>query len=166
MSVVRDWLVAEFDHETAITRRVLERAPAAAWTWTPHERSRPLGGLATHLALIPHWGRAILDHDGYDLALSGPPAPAAAGPADALARFDAHVADVRRELARRTDAELEAPWTLRSGSRDLVSLPRFAALRTFLLSHLVHHRGQMTVYLRLCGVPLPPIYGPSADESP
>jgi uncharacterized damage-inducible protein DinB len=166
VSLVKEWLLAEFDHEMALTRQVLERVPAGAFGWTPHERAIGLGGLATHLALIPQWGCAILDHDGYDLAEADGSKPAEKQtPAEILAAFDAHVADVRRGLTSRTDAELSAPWTLRSGNRTLMSMPRFAALRTFLVSHTIHHRGQMTVYLRLQNVPLPPIYGSSADES-
>jgi uncharacterized damage-inducible protein DinB len=166
VSVVREWLLAEFDHEMALTRQVLERVPESAFSWTPHERSLGLGGLATHLALIPHWGSAILDHDGYDLAEADGPRPAEKRTlAEVLQAFDAHVGEARRGLASRSDAELTAPWTLRSGNRTVMSMPRFAALRTFLVSHLIHHRGQMTVYLRLRNVPLPPIYGPSADES-
>lgn len=167
MSVVKEWLLAEFDHEMALTRQVLERVPEGAFDWAPHERSLGLGGLAAHLALIPHWGSAILEHDGYDLA-GADGGGAHAGqrtPAEILAAFDANVADVRRGLTSRTDAELSAPWTLRSGNRTLMSMPRFAALRTFLVSHAIHHRGQMTVYLRLQNVAVPPLYGPSADES-
>jgi len=166
VSVIKDWLLAEFDHEMALTRQVLARVPGGAFDWAPHERSLRLGGLASHLALIPHWGSAILDHDGYDLADANGSRPAEKHtPAEVLEAFDGHVAEVRRGLAGRTDAELSAPWTLRRGSRTLMSMPRFAALRTFLLSHTIHHRGQMTVYLRLQNVPLPPLYGPSADES-
>lgn len=166
MNVVRDWLLAEFDHEMALTRSVLARVPEHAFAWTPHERSMDLGDLATHLAVLPHWGSAILEHDGYDLTASNGPKPAPKRTAaEVLATFDGYVADVRRELTERTDAELRAPWTLRQGNRTLMSMPRFAALRTFLLSHTIHHRGQMTVYLRLQNVALPPLYGPSADET-
>lgn len=166
MNVVRDWLLAEFDHEMALTRSVLARVPESAFDWAPHERSMALGGLATHLAVLPRWGSAILDHDGYDLATAtGPKAPPKRTAAEVLATFDGYVAEVRRGLTERTDAELRAPWTLRQGNRTLMSMPRFAAMRTFLLSHTIHHRGQMTVYLRLQNVPLPPLYGPSADES-
>ena len=166
MSIVRDWLIAEFDHEMALTRQVLARVPDSAFNWSPHEKSMALGGLATHLALLPHWGTAILDNDAYDLAMANGKKPAQKqNAADVLQTFDAHVADLRRGLTRRTDAELQAPWTLRNGTRTLMSMPRFAALRTFLISHTIHHRGQMTIYLRLQNVALPPLYGPSADES-
>jgi uncharacterized damage-inducible protein DinB len=165
VNVVRDWLLMEFDNEMALTRQVLERVPDSAFSWSPHERSMGLGGLATHLALLPHWGTAILDHDGYDLTEANGKAPDKQTAAEVLKMFDAYVADLRKDLLQRSDAELQAPWTLRSGNRTLMSMPRFAALRTFLLSHTIHHRGQMTVYLRLQNVALPPLYGPSADES-
>ena len=166
MNVVRDWLLAEFDQEMALTRQVLERVPDSAFSWSPHERSMQLGGLATHLALLPHWGSAILDHDEYDLTAAEGKTPAMQhNSAEVLHTFDGYVTSLRKGLLNRTDAELHAPWTLRQGTRTLMSMPRFAALRTFLLSHTIHHRGQMTVYLRLQNVALPPLYGSSADES-
>jgi uncharacterized damage-inducible protein DinB len=165
VSIVGDWLLAEFDQEMALTRQVLSRAPEAAFAWTPHERSLGLGALAAHLSLIPDWGRAILEHDGYDLATSRAVAPTPPPTAESvMSAFDTHVSEVRRGLAGRTDAELEAPWALRSGSRTLLSMPRYAALRMFLISHTIHHRGQLTVYLRMQNVPVPALYGPSADE--
>ena len=162
---VRDSLLPDFDHEMAVTRRVLERVPDHALAWRPHEKSFDLGGLALHLAVIPRWGRAILQRESYDLAESsgqrpeGPPSCAAI-----LETFDRHVAEVRRELVERSDAELMAPWKLLRGGQLVMSLPRIAAFRSLLIHHLIHHRGQMTVYLRMQGVPIPPIYGATADE--
>lgn len=162
---VRDALLPEFDHEMAVTRRILERLPAPALEWKPHERSYSLGGLAAHLADIPHWGTRILDRDFHDL-LQGRGNRDTAPPSVAgiLEAFDRHVAEVRRSLLERSDAELMAPWSLRRGDHLVMSLPKIAALRSFLLHHLIHHRGQLTVYLRLQGVALPPLYGPTADE--
>jgi len=162
---VRDALLPEFDHEMAVTRRILERLPAPALEWKPHERSYSLGGLAAHLADIPHWGTRILDRDFHDL-LQGRGNRDIAPPSVAgiLETFDRHVAEVRRSLLERSDAELMAPWSLRRGDHLVMSLPKIAALRSFLLHHLIHHRGQLTVYLRLQGVALPPLYGPTADE--
>jgi uncharacterized damage-inducible protein DinB len=158
-------LLPDFDSEMAATRRLLERLPEEALGWRPHPRSYSLGELATHLAVIPRWGRSILQHDFHDLAAASVSAPAqAASRAGVLAEFDGHVADVRRLLLDRSDAELQAPWELRQRDQVLMSLPRLAALRRFLVHHLIHHRGQLTVYLRLRDVPLPPTYGPSADE--
>jgi uncharacterized damage-inducible protein DinB len=163
--VLRDTLLPEFDQEMAATRRLLERAPAAAFGWRPHEKSWTLGGLATHLSQIPHWGTAILTRDAYDIVTDGTgPTPDKTTPAEVLAVFDAHVAEVRQALAGMIDGQLLAPWSLSRGGHVLMSMPRSTALRRFLLSHLVHHRGQFTVYLRLQNVSLPPIYGPTADE--
>jgi uncharacterized damage-inducible protein DinB len=162
---VRDSLLAEFDHEMAVTRRLLERLPDGKFDWRPHEKSFTLGGLATHLAQIPHWGNAILDQEAYDLAESdGTRADAAHTRAEVLETFDEHVTTLRRSLESKSDAELTAPWALKQRGRVLMSLPRIAALRSFVVHHVIHHRGQLTVYLRLRDVPLPPIYGPTADE--
>ncbi|MEO8070892.1 MAG: DinB family protein [Acidobacteriota bacterium] len=161
---MRDSLLAEFDQEMAVTRRVLERAPEAAFTWKPHEKSFSLGGLATHLAQLPRWGSHILSHAFYDLATSSGRHAEQTTVAGVLAAFDENVSDVRRALVAQSDAELASTWSLKRGTHTVLSMPRIAAIRSFLIHHVIHHRGQMTVYLRLQGVPLPPIYGPTADE--
>ena len=164
---VRDSLLPEFDHEMAVTRRVLERVPESGWAWKPHEKSFDLGGLAAHVARIPRWGRTILDGDSYDLDHEDTAATGAAPPATlqgVLETFDRHVGDLRKQLINRTDGELMAPWALKRGSHLVMSMPRLTALRSFVLHHLIHHRGQLTVYLRLQDVPLPPLYGSTADE--
>ena len=163
---LKDTLLFEFDHEMAVTRRVLERLPEAALGWRPHEKSFDLGGLAQHLAQIPHWGCAILDRDSYELIHDRPARAASqATCAEVLETFDRHVAEVRRGLLQRSDAELLAPWSLTRAGRVVMSMPKVSALRSFLLHHTIHHRGQMTVYLRLQNVPIPPIYGQTADEN-
>ena len=163
---LKDTLLFEFDHEMAVTRCVLERLPEAAFDWRPHEKSFDLGGLARHLAQIPHWGCAILAQDSYELIHDQPPAAIEKTTcAQVIATFDRHVAEVRRELLLRSDAELMAPWSLTRGGRIVMSMPKLSALRSFLLHHTIHHRGQMTVYLRLQNVPIPPIYGQTADEN-
>ena len=161
----KDTLLPEFDQEMAATRRLLERLPEPAFGWRPHDRSYDLGGLATHLAQIPHWGTSILKHDAHDLAAGGPASTPLASVAAVLERFDRHVAEVRTAIVEAPDGRLQAPWALRRGNHLILSAPRIAALRSFVLHHAIHHRGQMTVYLRLLGVPLPPLYGPTADES-
>jgi uncharacterized damage-inducible protein DinB len=158
-------ILAEFDAEVAVTRRVLDRLPDQALAWKPHERSMSLGGLAAHLAQIPHWGTSILQRDGYDMpADARAPADSVATKADVIETFERHTTEVRRVLVGLTEAELYAPWSLTSGGDVVMSLPKISALRRFLLNHLVHHRGQLTVYLRMHNVPLPPLYGPTADE--
>jgi len=162
---VRETLLPEFDQEMAATRLVLARVPEASLAWRPHERSHDLGGLATHLAQIPRWGCAILTRDDHDLANGSAPAAPLSSVAAVLERFDQHVAEVRRAMLEMPDGQLQTPWALRRGDHLILSMPRIAALRRFVLHHTIHHRGQLTMYLRLQGVPLPPLYGPSADES-
>ena len=160
---LKDTLLSEFDHEMGTTRRLLERLPDAQLGWKPHEKSMTLGGLATHLSNLPNWGTTILSDVSYDLA-SGPPHLSPGGSSvDILSQFDAAVARTRAALDK-TDAELGAQWKLRRGDQEMFSLPRAVAFRTFVLYHLVHHRGQLSVYLRLNNVPVPAIYGPTADE--
>ena len=157
-------LLSEVDREMGATRRVLVRVPDAHLSWRPHERSMTLGRLTTHIASLPGWLATIVRANAFDLA-DVPAEPIADLSTTAvLARFDAAAADARRALADITDARLLEPWTLRKDGHDLVSAPRVVALRTEGLYHLTHHRGQLTVYLRLLDVPLPPIYGPTADE--
>ena len=159
----KDSLLAEFDHEMGTTRRLLDRVPDAQLSWKPHEKSMSLGGLATHLSNLPNWGHMILDGASYDLA-AGPPHMAESTSRDAiLAHFDASVKQTRAALDK-TDAEFNARWALRRGDQEMFSMPRAAAFRMFVLYHIVHHRGQLSVYLRLNNVPVPAIYGPTADE--
>ena len=162
--MIRPVLLAEFDHEMAVTRRLLARCPAN-FDWTPHPRSYSLGGLATHLARLPHWGERILANDGYDLVIDHQPQPAAHGTlAEVLDTFDQNVAAVRGHLTALSDAELAAPWSVRKNGEVLMTLPRMSAFKAFVVNHTIHHRGQLSVYLRLLDVPLPSIYGPTADE--
>ena len=159
-----DALLPEFDQEMAVTRLVLERLPESAFGWRPHPRSFDLGTLASHLAQIPRWGTSILNREVHDLEATGPPPSALPSVAAILERFDGHVRDVRRRLLEMTDAELAAIWTLRRGPHIVLTMPKIAAVRSFVLHHSIHHRGQLTVYLRQHDVPIPPLYGPTADE--
>lgn len=163
--MIRPLLLAEFDHEMAVTRRLLERCPAN-FDWTPHQKSYSLGGLATHLARLPHWGERILSNDSFDLVLDHRPQdPPYLSLAEVLDTFDRNVRAVRGQLTALSEAELAAPWELRKSGQKLMTLPRLSAFKTMVVNHTVHHRGQLSVYLRLLDVPLPPIYGPSADET-
>jgi uncharacterized damage-inducible protein DinB len=160
---IKDALLAEYDHEMATTRKLLERIPDGNLAWKPHEKSRSLGDLATHLASLLLWTPLILNEFSFDLVNSPPNGAGAAARADVLSAFDRSTSRARLCLDK-TDAELMAPWTLQRDGQQMFTLPRAAAFRTFVLSHVVHHRGQLSVYLRLTGVPVPAIYGPSADE--
>ena len=159
-----DVLLAEFDRETALTRRLLVRMPADRLDWQPHARSRTLGGLAMHLAELAAWGAVLVEQAEFDLESRRPADRSSASLDELLSLYDANVTLVRRAVASKTDAELLAPWTLRRGGTEVFTVPRLIALRTLLLQHATHHRGQLSVYLRLLDVPLPPIYGPTADE--
>ena len=163
---IKDALLPEFDHEMATTRRLLDRLPEAELAWRPHEKSMALGELARHITNLPHWCSAICDTTVFDLdAIPSDPRPNLPPSRDAVtAEFEAKVSRAREQLARATDPELMMPWTLKKGGHEVFTLPRISAIRSFVMNHLIHHRGQLSVYLRLRNVALPPIYGPTADE--
>jgi uncharacterized damage-inducible protein DinB len=161
--MMKDGLLAEYDHETSTTRKLLERIPDDKLTWKPHAKSMSLGGLGTHLASLPQWAGAILNDTRFDLDSLPPNLVEKTSHADILAAFDESTKRARGWLEK-TDAEFLARWSLYRGSQEMFSMPRIAAFRSFVLSHLIHHRGQLSVYLRLNDIPVPPIYGPSADE--
>jgi uncharacterized damage-inducible protein DinB len=163
---LRDALLPDFDHEMATTRRVLERVPDTDFDWKPHPKSMTLGQLAGHLATLPKWCASVFDVSVLDLGTVGPDARPRepASRTQLLADFDQRVAAARAGLIRQTDPELLAPWTLKHGGHEIFTLPRISALRSFIMNHSIHHRGQLTVYLRLKEVPVPPVYGPTADE--
>lgn len=159
-----DALLPEFDREMAVTRKVLERVDESRFGWQPHERSMSLGRLASHVAEVPQWGRTILDDPEFDLVDSAHEHTAHGTLADLLTGFDELVLAVRARLASKTDAELMSTWTFKHNGQELFGMPRAAAWRSLIMSHLIHHRGQLSVYLRLTGSAVPGIYGPSADE--
>ncbi len=160
---IKDGLLAEYDHEMGTTRKLLERVPEDKLAWKPHVKSTSLGGLATHLGNIPNWGGRILNEAFFDLAEAPPNMPESTSRAAILELFDESTKRTRAAM-NKTDAELMAMWALKRGGQEMFAMPRVAAFRSFVLSHMIHHRGQLTVYLRLNDVPLPPIYGPTADE--
>ena len=162
---LKDALLPEFDHEMGTTRRVLERVPEAEFAWKPHEKSFNLGQLAAHVANIPHWVAAIVQNTVFDLADAEdtrPRVPESTG--WLVSQFDKNVEAARTGIADMTDPEFLAPWTFKNNGQVVFTMPRAAALRSFVMNHMIHHRGQLTVYLRLKNVPLPSVYGPTADE--
>jgi uncharacterized damage-inducible protein DinB len=142
------------------------RLPEGQFAWQPHPKSMTLGRLAEHLAELPQWVGAAVTQTGIDLATARRPEgyESPASRAAVLAMFDTNVAAARTALAGRSDAELMAPWSLLRGGQTVFTMPKAGVLRAFVLNHIVHHRGQLSVYLRLHDVTLPSIYGPSADE--
>ncbi len=160
-------IILEFDHEMANTRRALERVPEDKLGWKPHEKSMTLGRLATHIAEVPGYTHQTMTTESFDFAPPGAPPyqPQTAGSrAEILDIFDKNVAAAKAAIAGATDSQLTTTWTLLSGGTALFSLPRVAVLRGMIFNHLIHHRGQLTVYLRLNDVAVPSLYGPSADE--
>ena len=160
-------LLPEFDHEMANTRKTLERVPDDKFGWKPHEKSFAMGALATHLATLPSWVPITIQRDDIDINPVGEPPPRAEpcnSREELLTRFDGNVADARAAIAAASDEHLLKPWTLMSGGKTVFTVPRIGALRSFVMNHSIHHRAQLGVYLRLNDVPVPAIYGPSADE--
>ncbi len=161
-------LLPEFDHEMANTRKVLERIPGDKLDWKVHEKSNTIGWVGMHLADIPGWTDMTLTKDSVDIAPPGGEPyrmPKAESVKAILERFDKHVAAGRAALVAAGDEDFVKPWSLLSGGATVFTMPRMAVLRSFVLSHSIHHRAHLCVYLRLNNVPIPALYGPSADES-
>jgi len=157
-------LLPEFDIEMANTRNALALVPEQHAAWKPHAKSYSLGDLAAHIATLPHWASMTIRESSFDLAApqdgSGREFTTTAR---LLERFDEVVGKARPALQAASDEQLMGPWTLKHGAHEIFTMPRLAVLRSFVMNHLIHHRGQLTVYLRLKDVPLPQIYGPTAD---
>ncbi len=147
------------------TRRTLERVPFEKADWRPHGKSPTLGGLAVHLAMLPRLAVPVLTATELDITTAGSKDAAPDSTTALLQRFDACTAAARTALLGLDDDDIRTPWTLRVGERELWTMPRLAAYRAFVMNHLVHHRAQIGVYLRLNDVAVPAIYGPSADEA-
>jgi uncharacterized damage-inducible protein DinB len=163
---LRNLLFSDLDAELDGTRRVLERVPGDRLAWKPHERSMSLGELATHVANLPLWPSMILQEDDLDLSRPMPPLEALTSTEGMLEKFASTSSLLRDRLAGMGDSDLLGPWVLRNGDRVLMEMSRASAVRYWGMNHIIHHRGQLTVYLRQLEVPLPPLYGPTADERP
>lgn len=162
----RTTILAEFDPEWANARQLVALAPEARASWKPHAKSMSLGDLVTHLSNLPTWVERTLRATELDLAPPGGPQwtpPKFESMKATLATLDKNVAAARECIATTGDADFDVPWTLKKAGVALFTLPRSACLRSFVMNHMIHHRGQLTVYLRLCDVALPSTYGPTAD---
>lgn len=168
MSISAD-LLPEWDLEMAATRRTLERIPDAKFDWRPHPKSSTMGALASHVATLPQWVDATMNQDSFDLApVDGPaagPPPPAKDSKQLLATFDENTAAARKAIEAASDESYARLWSLKRGGTAMFTLPRGVVLRRFFLSHIIHHRAQLGVYLRLNDIPVPAVYGPSADEA-
>ncbi len=166
---IAEALLPEFDQEAAGVRRTLERVPADKFEWRPHEKSMTMISLAGHLANLPQWATLTMAADELDTTPGGepmPPPPVPASVEELVATFDRHAAEARAAIAGASDAEFMKPWSMLNNGTVMMTLPKAAVIRSFVMNHLIHHRAQLGVYLRLNDVPVPSIYGPSADETP
>lgn len=157
-------LLAELKHESTNTRKILERVPTEKLSWKPHEKSTSLGALATHIAQLSNWIGRIINADEFDLAKTSLKPPPVENSEQIVKMFDENLAENINALESVSDEHLNGMWTFRVGDKIFFTLPRKVVLRNMAFNHLVHHRGQLSVYLRLLNVPIPGMYGPSADE--
>jgi uncharacterized damage-inducible protein DinB len=158
-------LLAELEREAVGTRRALERVPEGRDDWEPHEKSMPLGYLASLVATMPGWAAAIINQDELDLSAPGElQQPELRTNRDLLEAFDKAVARAREALSSTTDEHLTTPWRLLVQGQVVAEDSRYVMIRDSAFNHMAHHRGQLTVYLRLNDVPVPSLYGPTADE--
>ena len=160
-------LLPEFEQEMANTRKTLERVPDEKFEFKPHPKSGSMGWLAGHLANLPLWAVMTLQQDSLDIAPAGGQPfklPDTKNRQQVLEVFDRNVADAKKGIAAASDEQLMKPWSLLKTGQPIMTMPKVVVLRSFVMNHIIHHRAQMGVYLRLNDLPVPSIYGPSADE--
>ena len=161
-------LLPEYDHEMTTTRSLLALVPDSKAAWQPHVKSMTLGKLAIHLATLPGWSKTTLHETELDIAPpGGSPTPPEVFKTtkEALATFDKEVKEGRAAIAAASDADMMVPWSFKNGGTVVFTMPRVAVLRAWMMNHIIHHRGQLSVYLCLNNIPLPSIYGPTADTA-
>lgn len=166
---IRDGILPEFDHEMQTTRKVLERVPEGKAEFKPHDKSMTLERLAGHVAELPGWAKETMLQDSIDVNPQGNTSTTnmslkMTSRRQLLEEFDRRAAAGRAAIAGASDEDFMKPWSLMAGGKTVFTLPKIAVLRGFVMNHMIHHRGQLSVYLRLNDVPVPSIYGPSADE--
>jgi uncharacterized damage-inducible protein DinB len=160
-----DSILAELDQEAATTRRILERVPDDKLSWTPHPKSMTLGQLALHIAQVPGTIAGFVAEPVFEMS-GGFKQPAATSKTELMSALEQSLAKAKQILNGLDDATITSTWSMRAGGKTIMSMPRLAVVRSILLNHWYHHRGQLSVYLRSLDVPLPSIYGPTADENP
>ena len=162
--MIREALMKEIEHEGSQTERVLARIPFENLGWKPHEKSKAIGELAIHVAQIPQWTSRILTTSEVDILTLKRHIPEIKNTEDLVNFSEENIQKAVEDLQKANDEDLMAMWTLKRGGDTFFTLPRVVVIRNMAMNHLVHHRGQLTVYLRLLNIPVPGIYGPSADE--
>ncbi len=161
---IKDAFLGELEYEAGTTRKLLERIPESAWDFKPHEKSMGMKQLATHCAEMWGWTRYTLDHPELDFEKTPYEQYQATSAQDLLDFHDKMVADAKEVLSRAADEAMFEPWSMRSGETVYFTMPKVQVLRSMVFNHIIHHRGQLSVYLRENNIPVPSIYGPSADE--
>jgi len=161
---LKDIAFSDLERELTLTRTVLVRLPEEHYGWKPHEKSMSLGQLALHVAELPGWARTAIDQDELDLATAPRPPRLIKDRGELLARFDHNAAELRDAVARFDAAKLGATWTMRNGEQVMTTRPRATVYRVWSVNHLIHHRAQLCLYLRLLNVPVPTIYFNTADD--
>lgn len=159
-------LSAELDHEAASIRKMLERLPNEKFSWKPHEKSMTLERLAGHIVEMVGWTRQTLTQDELDFSKFDYKPKEYKNASEMVADLDKNVSEAVEILTNTTDETMAESWTMRNGEQIFFEMPKAAVMRAFVMNHIVHHRGQLSVYLRLLDIPVPSIYGPSADEQP
>ena len=161
---LKDAFIAELKHESSLTKKILERVPLDEKEWKPHEKSMTLGRLATHIAQTPHWVTDIIHIDDFDFATRSFKPITAASQEELIKIFQETLNTAIADLSASSDEDLNKKWIVRVGEKIMYDTPKKVAIRGWAFSHMIHHRGQLSVYLRLLDVPVPGMYGPSADE--
>lgn len=164
---IAESMLPEFDHEMAGTRKTLERIPDDKLSWKAHPKSNTIGWVGSHLAEIPGWVEGTLTRESWDFSPPGDPpyrTPILESRQQILEKFDSNVAAARRAIAATTDEALKKPWSLLYQGNIIFTQSRLDVLRSFILNHMIHHRAYLCSYLRLNDIPVPALYGPSADE--
>ena len=159
-------MLGEFKEEAVVTRRILERVPADKLTWRPHPKSMTIGQLAMHIATVPGALATLAQGDGFDVSQASFAPPQPKSVQEIQGAFEESVRTTESVLNGMTDEAAQKSWTLKRGDKELFTQPRIGVLRSIMLNHWYHHRGQLSVYLRLLDVPVPVVYGPTADENP
>jgi uncharacterized damage-inducible protein DinB len=162
--MIRQGIIREMEHEGAQTKRILERIPVDKFNWKPHEKSKEIGLLAIHVAQIPSWASRALASSEFDMTTMKREVPEIKTADDLVKISEDNIRKAVEDLQNASDEAMMAMWTFRRGDHVIFSLPRAAVIRSMAMNHLIHHRGQLSVYLRLLDIPVPGMYGPSADE--
>lgn len=162
---IKDAFIAELKHESSLTKKMLEKVPLDKKDWKPHEKSMSLGRLATHVADTTHWASSIFHIDDFDFMKDYNTKPVVASSTEELLNiFQTNLDEAINDLSSMSDEDFNKTWTVRRGEQFMFQTPKKVAIRGWAFSHMIHHRGQLSVYLRLLDVPVPGMYGPSADE--